>query len=112
MGAGEYFLHLQVVSWLAQRSCTNARLAQRSCTNARSRRSRVPGAAQHEAQRNDALQTRDRYGLRRSRISDAPLRCARAASRPGHVIASDAFVALFTFQTAHLIPAARFCARG
>jgi hypothetical protein len=26
--------------------------------------------------------------------------------------ASDAFVALFTFQTAHLVPAARFCARG
>ena len=33
---------------------------------------RVPGAAQHEAQRSDALQTRDRYGLRRSRISGAP----------------------------------------
>src|SRR6516225_5785471 len=30
----------------------------------------------------------------------------RAAPRPGH--ASDAFVALFTFQTAHLIPAAHF----
>src|SRR5262249_19201481 len=30
-----------------------------------------------------------------------------AASRPAHAIASDAFVALFTFQTAHLVPAAR-----
>src|SRR5258708_23988732 len=37
---------------------------------------------------------------------------ARAAPRPGHAIASDAFGALFTFQTAHLVPAARFCARG
>ena len=36
----------------------------------------------------------------------------RAAPRPGHAIASDAFVALCTFQTAHLVPAARFCARG
>ena len=27
-------------------------------------------------------------------------------------MASDAFVALFTFQTAHLVPAAHFCARG
>ena len=34
---------------------------------------RVPGAAQHEAQRNDALQTRDRFSLRRSRISGASL---------------------------------------
>src|SRR5258708_2740045 len=33
---------------------------------------------------------------------------ARAAPRPGHAIASDAFGALFTFQTAHLVPAARF----
>jgi hypothetical protein len=33
-----------------------------------------------------------------------------AASRPGHAIASDAFVALFTFQTAHLVPAAH-CVR-
>jgi hypothetical protein len=33
---------------------------------------------------------------------------ARAAPRPGHAIGSDAFVALFTFQTAHLVPAARF----
>jgi hypothetical protein len=47
-----------------------------------------PGAAQHEAQRNDALQTRDRYGLSfgedrciwRSRISDAPLAVTRADS--------------------------------
>src|SRR5436305_10456311 len=32
------------------------------------RLTRVPGAAQHEAKRNGALQTRDRYGPRRSRI--------------------------------------------
>ena len=36
----------------------------------------------------------------------------RAAPRPGHAIASDAFVALFTFQTAHLVPAAHVCTRG
>src|SRR6266566_7531681 len=36
----------------------------------------------------------------------------RAAPRPGHAIASDAFVALFTFQTAHLVSAAHFCVRG
>jgi hypothetical protein len=36
----------------------------------------------------------------------------RAAPRPGHAITSDALVALFTFQTAHLVPAAYFCARG
>src|SRR5262249_60990156 len=36
----------------------------------------------------------------------------RAASRPGHAIASDVFVALFTFQTAHLVPAARVCTPG
>jgi hypothetical protein len=41
------------------------------------RRSRVPGAAQHFAS-------------------------ARAASHPGHAIASDAFGALFTFQTAQI----------
>jgi hypothetical protein len=35
----------------------------------------------------------------------------RAAPRPGHAIASDAFGALFTFQTAHLVPAAHVCAR-
>ena len=47
--------------------------------------SRVPGAAQHEAQRSGALQTRDRSGLRRSRISGAPLhfvaRCAASGTR-------------------------------
>ena len=37
---------------------------------------------------------------------------ARAAPRPGHAIASDPFGALFTFQTAHLVPAAHVCARG
>jgi len=67
-----------------------------------SRRSRVPGAAQREAKRNGALQTRDRRSLWRSRISDASLRFARAASHPGHAIASDAFGALFTFQTAQI----------
>jgi hypothetical protein len=51
------------------------------------------------------------HSLRRPRISDAPLRCARAAPHPGHTIAADAFGVLFTFQTAHLIPAAHFCAR-
>jgi hypothetical protein len=35
--------------------------------------SRVPGAAQREAKRNGALQTRDRRSLWRSRISGAPL---------------------------------------
>jgi hypothetical protein len=32
----------------------------------------------------------------------------RAAPGPGHAIALDAFATLFTFQTAHLVPAARF----
>jgi hypothetical protein len=36
----------------------------------------------------------------------------RAAPRPGHAIASDAFVALFTFQTAQLVPATHICVRG
>ena len=35
---------------------------------------RVSGAAQRQAKRNGALQTRDRFSLWRSRISDAPLR--------------------------------------
>src|SRR5262245_14591073 len=51
----------------------------------------------------------DRSSLWRSRIGGAPL---RAAPRPGHAIASDALVVLFTFQTAHLVPAAHVCARG
>src|SRR5919204_6045771 len=42
---------------------------------------RVPGAAQRGTKCSGALQTRDRYGLWRSRISGAPL-CA--APRPGH----------------------------
>jgi hypothetical protein len=76
-------------------------LAQQSRTNAGSRRSRVPGAAQHlkgvYARLGRAMDARDRaYG-------SASL---RAAPRPGHAIASDAFGALFTFQTAHLVPAA------
>jgi hypothetical protein len=49
--------------------------------NAGSRRPRVPGAAQHEARRNGALQTRDRSSLWRSRISGAPLRIALALHR-------------------------------
>src|SRR5262245_44420620 len=40
------------------------------------------------------------------------LRCARAASHPGRTTASDAFVALFTFQIAHLVPAAHVCTQG
>ena len=46
----------------------------------------VPGAAQHGAKRNDALQTRDRTGPWRSRISGAALRASalRAAPHPGH----------------------------
>src|SRR5262245_29388187 len=45
----------------------------------------VPGAAQREAKRNGALQTRDRYGTWRSRISGAPLhfvsRCTASGTR-------------------------------
>jgi hypothetical protein len=41
---------------------------------------RVPGAAQHEAKRNDALQTRDRYEHRFATVSGAPLRLRCAAS--------------------------------
>jgi hypothetical protein len=58
------------------------------------RNSRVPGAAQHEAisaftrvfdalWRSGALQTRDRYGLWRSRISGAPLRDASRCTASG-----------------------------
>src|SRR5262249_40791978 len=36
----------------------------------------------------------------------------RAAPRPGHAIASHALLTLFTFQTALLVPAARFRAWG
>jgi hypothetical protein len=46
---------------------------------------RFPGAAQHGAERNDALLTRDRdktQSPERSRISGAPL---RAAPRPGNI---------------------------
>jgi ABC-type uncharacterized transport system substrate-binding protein len=47
--------------------------------------SRVPGAAQHEAKRSGALQTRDRYAPSswRSRISGAPLRFAARCSASG-----------------------------
>ena len=36
----------------------------------------------------------------------------RAAPHPGHAIASDALVASFTFQTAFLVPAARYLRPG
>jgi hypothetical protein len=42
---------------------------------------RVPGAAQREAKRNGALQTRDRRSPWRSRISDAPLHFVGALHR-------------------------------
>ena len=46
---------------------------------------RVSGAAQRQAKRNGALQTRDRFSLWRSRISDAPLhfvtRCTASGTR-------------------------------
>src|SRR5215831_8254200 len=60
------------------------------------------------AARSGALQTRDRYGPSswRSRISDAPLADARAASHPGHA-KPRTFATLFTFQTAHLVLATR-----
>ena len=51
--------------------------------------SRVPGAAQHAAQRSDALQTRDRCTP--SRISGALLVLrTRAAPHPGHAKSNDA----------------------
>src|SRR5216684_3204200 len=60
------------------------KLSQMSGANrSRTRSPRSPGAAQHEAQRNDALQTRDRYELRIfggpgfSSASLRVLRCAR-----------------------------------
>jgi len=46
-------------------------------------RKRIPGAAQHEAKRNDALQTRDLSSLWRSRISGAPLRCRSRCAASG-----------------------------
>jgi hypothetical protein len=46
-----------------------------------------PGRSAARAKRSGALQTRDRYGPWRSRISDASLASARAASHPGHVTA-------------------------
>jgi hypothetical protein len=67
--------------------------------------------------RSGALQTRDRYGPWRSQSVAVPdQRCTtRWRSRciaSGTRNISDAFVPLFTFQTAHLVPAAHFCARG
>jgi putative tryptophan/tyrosine transport system substrate-binding protein len=51
----------------------------------REKRCRVPGAAQHGAQRSGALQTPDRSGPLRSRISGAPLhsvpRCTASGTR-------------------------------
>ena len=71
------------------------------------RRSRVPGAAQHlkgvYARLRRAMHARDRaYGST----------SLRAAPRPGHAIASDAFGTVFTFQTAHLVPAAHVLRPG
>ena len=95
-------------------------LARRSRTNAGSQRSHVPGAAQHLKGVHARL-----CGLWWCAADPGPFqsvavpdqRCtashsARAAPRPGHTISSDAFVALFTCQTAHLVPATRFCARA
>src|SRR5919197_822938 len=57
--------------------------------------SRVPGAAQREAKRNDALQTRDRSGPWRSRISGAPLRFAARCTASGtRSIGRRAFITL------------------
>src|SRR5260221_6334103 len=76
-----------------------------------------PGRGAARAERSGALQTRDRYGPWRSQPATAPdQRCTASLALALHPIrdtqASDAFVALFTFQTAHLVPTARFCARG
>jgi hypothetical protein len=76
IGAGGHFAQPQVGPSLAQRS--------HECW---SRRSRVPGAAQNEAQRNGALQTRDRSSPWRSRISDAPLRHSASKTRVNALMA-------------------------
>ena len=72
-------------------------------------RSCVPGAAQHEVVRcrPGTVPVCGGPGSAVQRFASA-----RAAPRPGHARASDAFVALFTFQTAHLVPAAHLRARG
>src|SRR5262249_10787276 len=69
---------------------------------------RVPDAAQHAVVRcrPGTATVRGGHSLRRSPISDAPLRCARAASHPGHAVASGAFGDFFTFPTTHLLPPA------
>jgi hypothetical protein len=60
----------------------------------------------------DALHTRDRSRLWRSRISDASLRCARAASHPGHTsLGRVRSLIHFSNSPDLLVPAARFCAR-
>jgi hypothetical protein len=61
--------------------------------------SRVPGAAQHEVVR-CRPGTVPVCGGPGSAVH--PSTSLRAAPRPGHAIASDAFVALFTFQTAQM----------
>jgi putative ABC transport system substrate-binding protein len=62
---------------------------------------RVPGAAQHTAQRSGALQTRGLYGPWRSRISGAPLhfapRCTASGTRG---LRRRAFIALLGAATA------------
>ena len=63
------------------------------------RGARVPCAAQHEVVRcrPGTAAICGGPGSATHRVADA-----RAASHPGHAITSDAFVALFTFQTAHV----------
>jgi putative tryptophan/tyrosine transport system substrate-binding protein len=63
--------------------------------------SRVPGAAQHEAQRIGALQTRDRFGPWRSRISGASLRFAARCTASGtRGIGRRAFISLLAAAAA------------
>jgi hypothetical protein len=69
-----------------------------------------------------AQRSMKRSGMMRCRPGTAAVRggpgsamhhsLALALHRVRDTQASDAFVALFTFQTAHLVPAACFCARG
>src|SRR5262249_43013670 len=69
---------------------------------------RVPGAAQHE--RSEVMRCRPGTVAVCGGPGSAVHRSTslRAAPRPGHAIASHALLALFTFQTAHLVPAAQF----
>jgi hypothetical protein len=56
------------------------------------------------AARSGALQTRDRSSLWRSRISDAPLADARAASHPGHTIRTIPVFSCFSADSESSIP--------